>query len=101
MKLMVPFTPHLASECLSKLNCKDINKLPDIDEKVFSNLKINLVVQINGKTRDVISVEQGLNEKDAKNLASVSSKTKKYLEGKKINKIIYVQNKIINFILNI
>ena len=76
MKLMVPFTPHLASECLSQLNCKDIDKLPDINEKVFSNLKINLVVQINGKTRDVISAEQGFDEKDAKNLASVSPKTK-------------------------
>ena len=32
---MVPFVPHLASECLSQLNCKDINKLPDIDEKFF------------------------------------------------------------------
>ena len=34
MKLMIPFTPHLAHECLSNLNCKETNKWPKINEKV-------------------------------------------------------------------
>ena len=33
MKLMLPFAPHLANECLELLNCKSINAWPEIDKK--------------------------------------------------------------------
>ncbi len=98
MKYMLPFTPHLANECLSKLNCKDINKLPKINELVLSKLKVNLVVQINGKTRDIVKVDQDIDENTASKLVLSSSKSEKYLKGKKVLKIIYVKNKIINYI---
>ena len=50
---MIPFTPHLAYECLSNLNSKEVDKWPKIDTKILENIKINMVVQVNGKTRDV------------------------------------------------
>ena len=40
MKLMIPFTPHLAHECLTNLSCEDLNEWPKIDEKIFKNLFI-------------------------------------------------------------
>ena len=46
-----------------KLNCKDVNKWPKINEKVLTNLKIKIVVQINGKTRDVIVIEKDFEKK--------------------------------------
>ena len=58
MKIMIPFIPHLAYECLELHRCKDINKWPQID-KTKINEKISIAVQINGKTRDIISVNQG------------------------------------------
>ena len=33
MKMMIPFTPHLAHECLELLNCKTISEWPKIDSK--------------------------------------------------------------------
>ena len=33
MKLMIPFTPHLANECLTNLNCKESNKWPRLIKK--------------------------------------------------------------------
>ena len=33
MKQMLPFTPHLAHECLELLNCKNFNDWPNIDKK--------------------------------------------------------------------
>ena len=41
MKLMIPFTPHLAHECLSNLNCKKTYKWPEINEKILENITIN------------------------------------------------------------
>ena len=36
MKLMIPFTPHLAYECLELLDIKSTNKWPKINKTIFS-----------------------------------------------------------------
>ena len=100
MKLMIPFTPHLANECLSILNCSDPNQWPIIDKNTLENSKIKMVVQINGKTRDVIEVKRNLNENETTNLVKSSSKITKHIQNKKILRTIFVQNKIINFIID-
>ncbi len=99
MKLMIPFTPHLAHECLANLKCKDLNKWPKIDEKILKRSTINMVVQINGKTRDVLNIKQNLNEKDINELILKKSKANKYLKNAKIMKTIFIKNKIINYII--
>ena len=100
MKLMIPFTPHLAYECLSNLNCKEANKWPKINEEILENIKINMVIQVNGKTRDVLSVENNLNQTEIDKLIMKSSKANKHLINKKIIKTIFIKNKIINYIIN-
>ncbi len=100
MKFMIPFTPHLAHECLSNLNCSEFNTLPLINKKIFDNIKINMVVQINGKTRDVLNIEKDLTEIEVNKLIKNSPKANKYLANTKIIKTIFVKNKIINYILN-
>mgnify|MGYP001193446272 CR=1 FL=1 len=99
LKLMLPFTPHLANECLVNLNCKDVDKWPEINTKVLENLKISFAVQVNGKTRDIISVNKDLTEKDVDKITRKSSKAGKYIIDKKIVKTIFIKNKIINYIV--
>ena len=99
MKLMVPFTPHLAYECLSNLKCKNSNTWPEIDKNVLKNTTINLVVQVNGKTRDVLNIKQDLSEKEVNQLIVKSSKANKYIVNTKIIRTIFIKNKIINYII--
>ncbi len=99
LKLMLPFTPHLANECLQNLNCKDVDKWPEINSKVLENLEINFAVQVNGKTRDIILIKKDLSEKDVDKIARKSPKTSKYIIDKKIVKTIFIKNKIINYII--
>ena len=99
MKLMVPFTPHLAYECLSNLKCKTSNIWPEIDKNVLKNTTINLVVQVNGKTRDVLNIKQNLSEKEINQLIVKTSKANKYIVNTKILKTIFIKNKIINYII--
>ena len=99
MKLMIPFTPHLAFECLSLLNCKDTNNWPKINDKIFEKAKVNLVIQVNGKTRDVMAVKKDINEKEIYDLILKKSKAKKYIMDKKIARTIFIKNKIINYIV--
>ena len=99
MKLMIPFTPHLAYECLSNLNCKNLNKWPEIDESSVEDSKIKMVIQINGKTRQVIEVKKNLEEESITDLVKSSSKIAKHMINKKITRTIFIKNKIINYII--
>ena len=99
MKLMIPFTPHLAHECLEFTNCSDVSNWPKIDKKNILD-EISLAVQINGKTRDVINIKKDMDEKSITKIINQSSKAKKHLDRKKIIKTIFVKNKIINYIVS-
>jgi leucyl-tRNA synthetase len=98
MKLMIPFTPHLAHECLELFSCTTLNNWPELDTKQIL-VKIKLAVQVNGKTRDIIHIERDLLEKNVTEIVIKDSKAKKYLDNKTIIKTIFVKNKIINFII--
>ena len=100
MKLMIPFTPHLAFECLLHLDCKETNKWPSIDKEILENIKINLVVQVNGKTRDVLNIKKDTDQKEIEKLIMKTSKANKHISNKKIIKTIFIKNKIINYIIN-
>ena len=98
MKLMIPFVPHLAYECLETLKCKNANTWPKIEKDAIDEVKI--AVQVNGKTRDILTVEKDLIEEQINIIILEKSKANKYLKNKKIIKTIFVKNKIINYIIN-
>tara|TARA_B100001564_G_scaffold105483_1_gene87285 strand:- start:3099 stop:5615 length:2517 start_codon:yes stop_codon:yes gene_type:complete len=97
IKLMIPFTPHLAHESLSFFNCKDIDNWPKIHAETDEEIKI--AIQINGKTRDILNVKKDLKENEINNLVEKNSKAKKFLQQGKVAKTIYVKNRIINYIM--
>ena len=97
MKILVPFAPHLAYECLEQLKCKTTNVWPTIDKNNILD-EIRIAVQINGKTRDIIEMKKDQSESEITKFVMKSSKAKKYVEGNKILKTIFVKNRIINFI---
>ena len=77
--------------------CKTKNIWPKIEETLDSDVK--LAVQINGKTRDIITIKKDTIESDIYQVVMENSKTKKYLNNKTISKTIFVKNKIINYII--
>ncbi len=97
MKLMLPFVPHLANECLELLNCQNKNEWPEIIES--SNKELKFAVQINGKTRDIITVLKDSDEDVVTQFISKNSKANKFIKDKKILKTIFIKNKIINYII--
>ena len=97
MKLLIPFSPHLAHESLELLNCKTINSWPEIKKNLVDN--VNLAVQVNGRTRDILKINRDLSENEVKKFILKNSKAKKYIENSKISKIIFVKNRIINYII--
>jgi len=101
MKAMMPFTPHLSCECLSKLEEKDFYpkiEWPKIEESLLIDEKVTIVIQVNGKKRGLISAKKDIAEEDAVKEAKKIENIEKNLKDKKIVKNIFVKNKIINFI---
>jgi len=99
MKILIPFTPHMAYECLEMLGEKDVKNWPKIDTKLILKEKIKMAVQINGKTRDIIEVEKGINQVDIEKICKNNIKIKDKILTNSIKKVIFVKDRIINFIV--
>ena len=97
--IMNPILPHLISECLSNLSVKNTMIWPEIDEKYLEQKSVNIVVQINGKKRGLIECKKDILEEDLVKIINEKDEISKYLDDNKVQKKIYVPNKIINFIL--
>ena len=95
-----PVIPHFVSECLNDLKVDQDIFWPKFDKSQLENEKINFVVQINGKKRAILSVNNGVNEKDILSMLKNNRNTEKYLTQVKINKIIFVQNRLINILID-
>jgi leucyl-tRNA synthetase len=99
MKILNPFVPHLSHECLEQLGMKDINIWPKADNNLTLDEKIKIAIQINGKTRTIIEVKKDLDEKNVINESKKNKKINDQLEKNEVKKIIFVKNKIINFLV--
>ena len=63
------------------------------------NIEVKMVIQVNGKMRDVLSIKRNLEEIEVNNLVKNSLKANKYIVNKKIIRTIFIKNKIINYIV--
>ena len=99
--ILAPFAPYLTEELWSFFAEDSIhNQLwPEHDSKLIKQKTVVLIVQINGKVRDKILIDIGVAENQVKKLALNSEKVKKYLGAKEIKKVIFVKDKLINFVI--
>ena len=99
LKIMQPVLPHMISECLTNFKQDHASDWPKLDSKFLEKKTVQVVIQINGKKRGIISCKKDIVEKDVIEIVKNSDEIKKYLKDKQIIKNIYVQNKIINFLV--
>ena len=73
---------------------------PTYDPKYLVEDEVTIVVQVNGKVRDSFQVQSAKCKVQSfiKEEARRREKVKKYLDGKSVRKVIYVEGKIINFV---
>ena len=103
LKILAPFAPHLSEELWRQLGHKTSihkEKWPKHDENLIKEDLISIVVQVNGRVRSAIKVVTDSSEDHVKEMAQSDPNVRKYLEGKTIKKIIYVPEKIINYVIH-
>ena len=98
LKILSPIIPHFSMECLTELDQSNNLMWPMIDKEKLDKKEYKLVVQINGKKRDLIISKEELTENEALKIIKKNDKIGKYLENKEFKKVIFVKNKIINII---
>jgi len=107
LKLLAPFSPHICEEIWHQLvsNKKQTvtsifkEKWPEYEPQLIKEKRITLIVQVNGKVRDKIEVEADISEEKAKEIALSREKIEKWIEGKEIKKIIFIQGKLMNIVI--
>ena len=100
LRLIYVFTPHFSEELSKNNNNKSICELswPKYNEKYIKEDLIKLVIQINGKKKAIVDVEENLNENQVIKLLKADNNINKIFSSK-IKKTIFIKNKIINFVL--
>ena len=97
---MMPVIPHFTNECINELGLIEDLKWPKIDNKNLLEENIKYVVQINGKTRQIIEDKKDVSKEDLIILIKQNEKLNKYIQiDTEIKKIIFVPNKLINIII--
>ena len=97
---MSPVIPHFTKECLELIGEKEQIVWPRINEDFLIEDKKKFVVQINGKTREVILANKDITEENLLIKINQNLKLKKYIEGKSIKKKIFIPEKLINLIIS-
>jgi len=104
IKLLAPFAPYLAEELWQALGQKTsihAGSWPKCQKEFLVDQAIEVVVQVNGKVRSTIKLDASWarEQKQVEEAAKLEANVLKYLEGKKIIKVIFVPQRLINFVV--
>jgi leucyl-tRNA synthetase len=100
--LLAPFVPHVCEELWERLGGEGgiaAAAWPSFDPAAAADEEILVVVQINGKLRDRITVPVGATEEEVRTTVLASDRVAPFIQGKTIRKIIYVPGKLLNIVV--
>ena len=100
--LLSPIVPHICEELWEELgNDKGISyvPVPVADAASLIEDTVVVVVQINGKVRERLTVARNMEQDEVQKLALDSEKVQKYIGGKNLRKIIVIPNKLVNIVV--
>ncbi|MBN1220971.1 MAG: leucine--tRNA ligase [Anaerolineae bacterium] len=99
--LMAPSFPHIAEELWQRIGqpySVHQQSWPTWDEALAREDVIEIAVQVNGKVRDKIEIPVDIEAGEAKAQARAAEGVRRYVEGKKVVKEIYVPGRLVNIV---
>jgi leucyl-tRNA synthetase len=102
LKMLAPVCPHITEEIwqnLGKPYSIHQQKWPSVDEEAARDEEITLVLQINGKVRDRISMPANLDAEAAKAAALANETVQRHLDGREPRQVIYVPGRLVNIVV--
>jgi len=102
VRLAAPMMPHLAEELWQILGHEAMlaeTAWPEPIESLLADERVKIAVQVRGKLRDTIELERDAPEDTAREVALASEKVRRAIEGRNIQKVIVVPNRIVNIVV--
>jgi leucyl-tRNA synthetase len=100
--MLAPYAPHIAEEMWEVLG-HDASVFgaswPAFDEKLASAGDVEIAVQVNGKLRSRLTVPRGMAEEEVLARVLADEAVKKFVDGQKVKKVIYVQDRLVNLVV--
>jgi leucyl-tRNA synthetase len=103
VQLISPIAPHIAEELWEKLGRKDsltYASFPTFEEAWTVDQEVEIVVQVNGKIVDRVSIAADMDVAEMESLAKEMEKVQELIAGKTIRKVIAVKGKLVNIVAN-
>jgi len=101
--LLAPFAPYISEELWHKRGHSDSvhhQPWPSFDPEIARAEETTVVIQVNGKLRDRMVVPTGTTEDEVKEMALERERIKQWITGRKINRIIVIQDKLVNVVVD-
>jgi len=107
LRLLAPITPHIAYQLWRDLRlgsgdcAQDVFRAlwPVADESALVQAEIDIVLQVNGKTRGTLRVPSAATSHQVEQHAVTSPLAQKYVEGKPVKKVIVVPGRLVNVVI--
>jgi len=102
LKLMAPVTPHICEELWDRLGhpySVHQQSWPVADPAAAASEEITLVLQVNGKVRDKLTVPADISPEAAKMHALESENVQRYLHGREPKNVIHVPGRLVNIVV--
>ncbi len=95
-----PIAPHITENLYQEVLGKELQEAKWPDKKFFekNESEIKYLIQVNGKVRANIMIDSALSEEEVKQLSKEHENVSRHLENKDIIKVIFIKNKLINFV---
>ena len=102
VKMLAPFAPHITEELWSRMEGKGSvhdARWPKFDRAAIVEDEVEIVLQINGKVRDKLTVPANMEPQEMEKLALAQPKVVELTAGKTIVKVICVPKKLVNIVV--
>ena len=100
--ILAPSVPHIAEELWERLGMPysvHTQTWPAFDAALAADDAVEIAVQVNGKLRDRLTLSVDAPEDAARAKAMASASVAQHVEGKEIVRVIYVPNRLLNFVV--
>jgi leucyl-tRNA synthetase len=99
--LLSPFAPHISEELWARMGHDETLAYadwPEYEKALLQREVVEMAVQVNGTVRGTIEVEADAAEDDVLAAAKAEDNVARHLDGKTIEREIYVPGQIVNFV---
>ena len=100
--MLSPIVPHITHQLWKELGNTDVvinESWPEVIPELLIDEIIEIAVQINGKLRTTLKVSSTFSKEALERVAKKDKKVKAHLSDKKIKRVVYVEGRLLNFVV--